>query len=459
MVKKHFVVFAILVLSFFIFAGYVDAARPKNCPIMSDTNVVVYGETGFGGVGVPSKSWITHFMDWWEQQDSSINYVFLDSADVKSDCDLSNYPNVKIYIQPGGNAYYMQRSLGSAGKTNILDFIDRDGGSYVGICAGFFYMAGDYYWQGQYYNWPDLLGRYPILEGSITDIADYDGNPGYALTTMDNGHEMIYYGGPTRGWRDTPSDILGEKLMSFSDIPGNLPASIKYNKMLLMSVHAEAYENDGISGLTTEQRIENYKWFANSVNGVAGTNFYVPPFVQPKQCADGIDNDGDNLIDMVDPGCASPSDNDETDLINVEVFFDGFESGSLSNWYLYGTGVPWNSFSGDSFEGVWSARAKQTGAGEDSFMEKSIDVSGYSEVTFEYRRKLVGLDTADDFEVSYFNGAWVSLEHLGSGSANDASYVFKSYPIPAIASKIRFKCEVGAVSESCSVDNVRITAQ
>jgi hypothetical protein len=32
------------------------------------------------------------------------------------------------------------------------------------------------------------------------------------------------------------------------------------------------------------------------------------------QCSDGIDNDGDGLIDLGhDPGCTSPSDNDETD--------------------------------------------------------------------------------------------------------------------------------------------------
>jgi len=33
----------------------------------------------------------------------------------------------------------------------------------------------------------------------------------------------------------------------------------------------------------------------------------------PPQCSDGIDNDGDFLIDMADPGCTDPSDNDETD--------------------------------------------------------------------------------------------------------------------------------------------------
>ncbi len=33
----------------------------------------------------------------------------------------------------------------------------------------------------------------------------------------------------------------------------------------------------------------------------------------PAQCADGQDNDGDGKVDMADPGCSSPSDTDETD--------------------------------------------------------------------------------------------------------------------------------------------------
>jgi hypothetical protein len=37
--------------------------------------------------------------------------------------------------------------------------------------------------------------------------------------------------------------------------------------------------------------------------------------IAPKtECNDGIDNDGDNRIDMNDPGCQSPSDNDERDI-------------------------------------------------------------------------------------------------------------------------------------------------
>jgi len=499
--KKYiFVSLAIALLAFSIAYAEFALARPQpaTCPIQSDTDIVVYGDTGFGGVGSLSKSWMTHFLDWWKSYDSSLKYQFLTDTEIESTCDLTDYPNLKLYIQPGGNAYYQQRSLGSSGKVNIVNYLDN-GGAYFGACAGFYYAAGDYYWQGDYFDWGDLLGLYPTVEGSITDIADYEGTPDHAITPV-SGFNMIYYGGPTRGWRDTSADYPGTKLLSLDAIPGELPAAIHYNNMLLTTVHAEAYENDGVVGLTTEDRIENYKWLANSINDVAGTGFYVPAYTNPpapKQCDDGLDNDGDGLIDYpADPGCSSTSDDDETDplptecndgvdndgdgLIDfgvdpgcaswedddetdptgpTELFFDGFEDGSISDWTLSGSGTQWTASTDTAYEGSWAARAKKTGVGDDSFMETTFDASGYGTVTFEYRRKLVGLDGVDDFEVSYFDGTWRSVEHLGSSSANDASFIGKSFTIPSSASKVKFKCECGAVSEKCYVDNVRILGE
>ncbi len=52
---------------------------------------------------------------------------------------------------------------------------------------------------------------------------------------------------------------------------------------------------------------------------VVPENPLVPPPAQPltipKKCADNIDNDGDGKIDMSDPGCSSPTDDNEADVI------------------------------------------------------------------------------------------------------------------------------------------------
>ena len=69
------------------------------------------------------------------------------------DCDLASFPNLKLWAQPGGNAYDQQNSLGPAGKANILKFIQRKNSTYLGTCAGYYLTATDYWWQDQYYQW------------------------------------------------------------------------------------------------------------------------------------------------------------------------------------------------------------------------------------------------------------------------------------------------------------------
>jgi len=510
---KYFLVFSVILLTAFSILVMAAPKWKQTCPIKADTNVVFYGETGFGGVGAPSKSWMIHFLDWWQQQDSSVNYVELSSSDVISKCDLSSFPSLKLYIQPGGDAYYMQNKLGSEGKNNILSYLNS-GGSYFGACAGWYYTANDYVWQGEYYNHPDMLDFYPAtVEGSITSIADYEGNPDHKVTSLSTGFNAIYYGGPTIGWQNTQGPAPGTTEATFTDISGDLPAVVKYNNALLTSVHLEAYENDGITGLTTEDRIENYKYLGNLLNEVAGTNFYVPAYTNPPvcgndvkesgeicdgidfngescqtlgfdegtlscltdcsgfdtsscidnppQCSDGLDNDGDFLVDYPnDPGCSDANDEDETDVIGpIELLNDNFEDGNLVEWTLSGSGRVWSASTDTPYQGSWSARAKQTGAGSNSYMEISIDGSSYNSLTFEYYRKLVGLDGADNFEVAYFDGGWNNLEALGSSSENNANYVFKNFQIPNTATKIRFMCECGAVSEKCYVDNVKVIGE
>jgi hypothetical protein len=66
--------------------------------------------------------------------------------------------------------------------------------------------------------------------------------------------------------------------------------------------------------------------------GAGGSIFKIP--IGMTQCSDGIDNDGDGLIDSADPECTGPSDNDESsfatgipgdnvDACKQDCFFDG----------------------------------------------------------------------------------------------------------------------------------------
>lgn len=471
---KNFIVFNfVLVIALSIVAAVPWWKSQDPCQITEDTNIVFYGDNRFSAVGDLSESWIVHFLEWWKSHDSSINYVELDTTDVQSECDLTA-DNIKVYIQPGGNAYYQQNYLGPEGKQKLIDYINS-GKGYVGICAGFYYTAGDYWWQDEYYAHPDLLGMYPTVEGSIREIADYDKNPGYALTSLSNGFNAIYYGGPTLGYEYTSlNDVVGIVDSEYTEYGNGMPAVIKSRNMLLNSVHLEAYENDGITGLTTEDRIENYKYLANLINEVSVTEFYVPPYTTPIEpyCGDGSCNNGEDYTSCLED-CEAPAicgngvcEDGET-YVNcpmdceeptgpIEIFFDGFENGF--NWNVYGVGTPWSIKTDAKYEGSYSAGVKKTEVDKLSYIETTIDLTGYSTATLEYYRKLVGLDAADDFSAEYYDGTWHYLEHLGSGREN-GDFLYKSHTIPVTATKIRFMCECGAVSEMCYVDNVKVIAE
>ena len=65
------------------------------------------------------------------------------------------------------------------------------------------------------------------------------------MTETSVGEQMIYFGGPTRGYNNTPDSSPGTVLMTFADPKvkaKNMPAAVQNDNMLLFAVHAEAYE-------------------------------------------------------------------------------------------------------------------------------------------------------------------------------------------------------------------------
>jgi hypothetical protein len=55
--------------------------------------------------------------------------------------------------------------------------------------------------------------------------------------------------------------------------------------------------------------------------------------------------------------------------------------------------------------------------------------------------------------------SWHTLEATGSASANDAAYVQREFLLPRAATKLRFGCMAGAVSEKCELDDVSLFGQ
>jgi hypothetical protein len=496
------------------------------------------------GTWEPSITAFENFLNW-----KGLTWEEIGKNDVNDGSFLGLYSS---FYMPGGWAGDYNKHIRSSGDQNIRDFISN-GGSYYGVSAGAFYACDHTIWEGNNYNYPSNIFGGDCI-GPIDEIAPW---PNYVMTTVNmnlnhpaNVYEPaqrdgMYYG---EGWFEP---YPGQEMQVFANwiVPSNpqadgTPAMIGFNygqgRVVLTGPHFEIEEDDTRDGTNFGEELSDgpdgsdWPLLWTTVDWMRQVPITLPPGSTQPECNDGLDNDGDFLVDFpADPGCTSAGDDDETDPTppkqcedgidndgdgfadfgndfgcssetdddevnngntqcsngldddfdgfidesdlgcltwddNDEtdptgpqaVFEDGFESGTLNSWFTYGAGRPWEAKTDVPNTGNWVARAKRTGAGDDSFMETSFDASVYSIVTFEYYRKLISLDAADDWEVQYFDsGSWTSVEHLGSSNENNANFVFKSFSIPNTASKVRFKCEVGAVSEKCYVDDVKILGE
>ena len=186
-------------------------------------------------------------------------------------------------------------------------------------------------------------------------------------------------------------------------------------------------------------------------------------------CSDGIDNDGDSAIDQNDLGCTNYLDNDETNPTGPQqIFSDNFESGILNGWTTTAVsgGNSWTNSNTNPYQGTRHAQSQPRSTTEPaSVLERTISTVGYNVINFSYYKRLIGLDVADEFKVKWFDGfVWSVLDQTGGSSANDANYVYRYFTLPAGAGnnpnfKIRFECTAGAVSEFCRIDNVLVMSQ
>jgi len=264
------------------------------------------------GVGPASLIWVEDLLWWWKQTDQTIDYVGLTSEDFVN-CDLKSFPNLKIYINPGGDAYDQIGALGTAGTSNIRAFVTRDQteapSAYVGFCAGGYLVSHDYIWESlyqgvDYYNFSTNppLSLFPhTVEGSIVDINDdqYGDQSGskYRVVNVSNGHRMVYYGGSTFGYNGVADyadptsaayDPAVEVLVYYSDFYGyyayNIPAAWRYGNIIATSVHPEA-DNCTFATepdcppegtLAEEYILQNRAWLLGYMNSASQSDFKIP---------------------------------------------------------------------------------------------------------------------------------------------------------------------------------------
>ena len=81
------------------------------CALEADTAVVYSLANGVGGA---SKIWVQDLLWWWSRADRSLTYQSLSETEIQN-CDLAASPALRLFINPGGNAYDQLTALGAAG--------------------------------------------------------------------------------------------------------------------------------------------------------------------------------------------------------------------------------------------------------------------------------------------------------------------------------------------------------
>ena len=196
-------------------------------------------------------------------------------------------------------------SNGSTGTDTVLVNVD----SYVPECSDLVDNDGD------------TLIDFPADPG-CSDANDNDENqmPVATITSPLNGSsynltDVILFSGTGVDFED--GVLSGASLVWTSSIDGNIGTGNTFSRTLSSGNHTltlTATDNKGAAGTDT-------------------VSFLVTTFVPA--CSDLADNDGDGLIDMADPGCSDPNDNDENEgpvanaggpysgYVNFSIAFDG----------------------------------------------------------------------------------------------------------------------------------------
>jgi parallel beta-helix repeat protein len=146
------------------------------------------------------------------------------------------------------------------------------------------------------------------------------------------------------------------------------------------------------------------------------------------------------------------------------IFYDGFENGfEYNNWTINGTGGVWVIASHDPYNGTYHAGITQSGKDKPSSMIVNVSTVGYSSIGVHFMRRLVGIDTADQYIVRWYNGThWKVLEQVTGSAMGDPYYVSRDHILDKSANNnpnfaLELMCMMDANVEHCHIDELRIT--
>ncbi|MGM0652562.1 MAG: BPL-N domain-containing protein [Bacillota bacterium] len=229
-------------------------AEPKTVP-----TVIIYNGSGSWSENVET------FQDFFDNY--NIKYDLADEQRISEPGLLELY---EIIVFPGGGAADYRYEI--PGHDNIRSFVE-DGGLFIGFCAGAYYAADIFNWQGNEYDYP--LG---IFEGSSIgpltgkvawgDIARLSLNPDHpANDKFDSKLDISYYDGPffkphnLNEENDNTIEILAR--YDVNDQPAVIAGRFGEGAFLLFGPHPEMDGHEKNEGANWAWLYSSLLWFTD----------------------------------------------------------------------------------------------------------------------------------------------------------------------------------------------------
>ena len=205
------------------------------------TDFAVYADTGAWEAGVIAYE---HFFDY-----KGLTHERIYSEDVNTSDLSAQYRGI---LFPGGWAYNYKLPITTTGLESIRKLV-REGGAYIGMCAGAYFACDSIYWEEDgKLDYPlDLFSGIAI--GALDRIAPWDD---YAMTQVDMNplhpinrfhpsfESVMYFGGPY--FVPRPGTVM-DTIATWNDYydqPAVVGVSYGKGRVLLSGPHPEIEEDD-----------------------------------------------------------------------------------------------------------------------------------------------------------------------------------------------------------------------
>jgi len=172
------------------------------------------------------------------------------------DVNEKSLDKVDILYFPGGNSGPYSQKISDAGKYKIRDFV-RDGGGYIGTCAGGCFASDTVKWLG-YTHTEGHLGLFQgIADGPVNEIYPYPDTgmceinytaPGHPITRGLGDKEWIYYwwGPKFIPYEGADVDVIGT--YAITDEPALVAFEYGDGRVFLIGPHPEWEEDSDRDG-------------------------------------------------------------------------------------------------------------------------------------------------------------------------------------------------------------------